>query len=177
MVKLKSILTGALLILLSLSCIGCEGRLPHPSDYRASPFRLELSAVREGVTISAEGSYSPAKSQDLPWDFSLRLTAPPSLEGLVLSRRDGVLSLSFEGLEVKNDTLGGLLSLFSLPVSEGELQGIAREGDLLYAQIAWEGDAPPTELWLDSKSGVPKRIKRGALSMEILFFASVSSDT
>ncbi len=181
MEKLRLILLWVFVVLFSVAGVGCGRGIPNPPDYRTSPFRVELCGVRGEEKVSAEGSYSPSKVPDLPWDFTLRLTSPKSLEGIILRRQDGTVSLSFEGMETDADSLDGLLSLLSLPATTGEIKGLSLDrtmGEpLLYAQIEKEGEVSPLELWLDPESGFPKQIKKGELSLDILFFEPISSDT
>ena len=169
--KLTSLLLCLSIFLLSA---GCGGRPHTPPDYRASPFRAEISGEIQGIQILAQGFYSAT-------DASVHFQEPASMEGLTLLYRDGHLSLSFEGMEADADSLAGLWELLSLPLITGELQPISLDRSmgppLLYVQIQSEGKDRPAELWLDPESGVPHRIQKGELSLRILSFSFLSSDT
>ena len=179
--KLRRTLACLLALLLSLLSVGCSIRPKVPPDYRAFAFRAELVGNLEGLEIRAIGEYTPPREAGTPWDFTAHLTAPETLADIEIRRKDGLLSVSFGDLSLADGVLRAVAELLSLPATEGKITPIAEESEgdlrLLYAQIQGDESETPTELWLESQSGFPRKLGQGSRILHILSFEPISSDT
>lgn len=160
---------GTLLSMLA----GCGvGSMP---DYRDTPFRAEVRYEMYGTLITAEICAGNIESDvGTGRDVELNFTSPPELSGLCVRRVDGEVSM------IRGETLVpisdieaamGSLAAADLMTCTGELceiENIEENGvPMCRARILRERGA--VELLCD-RSGVPKRISDGTLSVTVIRF-------
>ncbi len=171
MEKLKPYL---LCLLLAFFLAGCSDRVTPPRDYLSSPFSAELRWSEEDLTISAELTAAPAVRQGAPWDLCLRFTAPDSFAGICVTRKDGALTLTYEGLTLTGEPYAGLCRGADLLLSGDTLRGLCREElwglPVLYGRRGAPDTGEFTEVWLDPQTGYPKQLRRGQTTLQILSF-------
>lgn len=179
MEKLKPylIMTLALLLALLTCCsAGCAERIRLPYDYLSAPFRAELRWCEGDLSLSAEVSAAPANVSGKPWDISLRLTAPESVRDIRIERKDGAISLTYEGLTLTGETYEALLRAVDLLLWDAPLEGLCREElmgvPVLYGRRRSEDTQGTVEVWLD-ESGAPRQLCHGALILTVLSFESI----
>ncbi len=162
----------ACLLLAALLLAGCS---PPPAGadflaYQTKSSRAELSGELNGVEFSALVELSPLPEDGSAREFRLEYTAPDELRGIVLMSREGVTTLSFEGLELP----GGVFSDLCKPAD-----AFALSADVISAEAKKSEDGTAlTQLVLsdgssvtvDSESGYPVGITTSGLTLRVVWF-------
>ncbi len=152
---------AVLLVCLCLCLSGCAKSRSLP-DYRASAFGVEIvySTPHTKLVATAEVS-APRAEETIPRDVTLTLSSPKALQGLMLQRTDGKISLNYEGILTESDATG-LLRCVDLLLTEGRIKvgnPCQRNGTtLLYAEIQNDKDTQIYELYLTPHTGIPQEL-------------------
>ena len=161
-----------LAILLLLSLFSCHRRIPW--DYRESSFRAEIRWQSSAGTILT-GELTGGRDE-----FSLCFRSPPEMEGIVLTYSDGETTLTLDGMVAEGLEVGDWLSVRELIFPIGEMKAVALsewKGErLLYAEVKEERSEGERiyEMYLDEKTGIPREIRWGDRSVEIVFFEKMA---
>ena len=163
-----------ILLLLTVLC-SCHRLRRTVADYREHPFRAEIRFISGGVTVYAEmetvlvdGALTPS---------SMRLLAPPSLEGIVLEREGEEIVLTRDGLRTPCAGAKGWWETADLLCASGtmhyvcdtELEGLP----LAYMEIGEGRDA--YGIFCERETGSPKKIVRGAQELTLIRFERIEA--
>ncbi len=156
--------------------VSCAIRPSLPPDYRLLNFEAEVEWQMGDLPIRALLTVCGA-TEDAPATLtSLRLLAPDTLEGIVLSMEDGKRTVHCHGLTADATLLQELWDTAGLVIPDGTILPVTtveRDGvSWLYAQIQSPQGEPLYECYLDPKSGVPKQIQHNDHILEIHTFTT-----
>lgn len=154
--KILSILLCSLLLL-----CGCgKSSLP---DARNNAFSAEIVWITNASQFRATAEVSVSTSEDTPRDVTLSFHEPKALKGLILTRKNGEISLSFLNLSVENFPAEELLRPIELLLYEGKITASGEceiEGNrYITAKIENEKEKESYELYLDPDTGIPKELR------------------
>ena len=143
-----------LLLCFLLILCGCRANTS-PADARSSAFSASLVYIKNETRICATAIVgAPREATDfLPRDLTLTLSSPEALRGLVITRKDGVISLSYQGL-----------------LTAVEETNLLRCTELLLSED------PAAEIVLDPTQNTPKEILLGKESLQISDFKKILSN-
>ena len=143
-----------LLLCFFLLLCGCSSNTS-PTDWRSSAFSASLVYIKNETQICATVAVSAPReaSDSLPRDLTLTLSSPEALRGLVITRKDGVVSLSYQGL-----------------LTAVEETNLLRCTELLLSE---DVDA---EIILDPTTNLPKEILLGKEALQISDFKKILSN-
>ena len=170
--KLLLSYTKILVLLLCplLLLFGCgNSSLP---DARSNAFSAEILWSTATSQFRATAEVSKSSSENTSRDLTLTFHEPKALDGLILTRTNGEISLSFLNLSVENFPVEALLLPIDLLLYEGKTTVIGDceiEGTrYITAKIENEKEKESYELYLDPDTGIPKelRTEHGTLQLE-----------
>lgn len=163
------------LAVLTLLCGASCQRVHLARDYRTEPFWATVAWTVGELTVSAELTAEPSAVSG--GTLRMELTSPDTLDGIVLTRAEGVWQVSCGEIVTEGSLWGELTAYAELAVPEGEVIPVCettlRGESLLYAEIVHkteEGEERVYELYVEAESGVPREIRSGERSLEILCF-------
>ena len=156
---------------LLIACLSsCEGRRL-PWDYRDDRFSANICwQSSEGIAFMGEVAVEEGGG------LRLCLSSPKVWEGVVVSRSQEETRVEFEGMTVKDVSLGEIDEVLDLLCPEGEIRIVTRTEwkgrRVLYGEIEKAGEEGEGiyELYLEEKTGVPLEIRRGERSVTFLTF-------
>jgi len=164
----KKILAVLLCPLLFL--FGCgSSSLP---DARSNAFSAEIVWSTSSSQFRATAEVSKSSSEDTSRDLTLTFHEPKALEGLILTRTNGEILLSFLNLSVENFPVEALLLPIDLLLYEENITVVGEceiEGKrYITAKIENEKEKESYELYLDPDTGIPKELRTeyGILRLE-----------
>lgn len=172
---MKILRISVIFLMLTVLLVGCRGAGPATPDYRASPFRAEVRWESGGISTYAE--------LETAWEngalvlSSVRLLAPPSLEGITLRCENGEIVLVRDGLDMTAAGAARWWETASLVCAAGTLsyvcdtewQGLALE----YAEIA-DGEGV-VEVLRERTTGTPVRIACGERVLTVIRFEAIGA--
>ena len=165
---------GALLVVTGM-LVGCRANGNATADYRERPFRAEVRWEREGGYGCAD--LETAIENGLLVLSHVRLLAPPSLEGIVLSRKDGKTVLERDGMSVSSAGADGFWSCAALICAEGRMRYVCDtdwEGlSFEYAEIV--AGERVIEILREPNTGIPKRMSEGDVSLTVIRFEPIEA--
>ena len=143
-----------LLLCFLLVLFGCRANTS-PTDARSSAFSASFVYVKNEMQICATAMVgAPREASDpLPRDLTLTLTSPEALRGLVITRKDGEVSLSYQGI-----------------LTTVEHTDLLRCTELLLSED------PTAKITLDPTQNTPKEILLGKELLQISDFKKILSN-
>ena len=159
---------GSVLLLLA----GCT-QVPGDADftaYQKPPLRAEVTGRTNGVTFGARIELSGLPEDGSPRDARIEYTAPETLCGVAAVRKNGSISVTYDGLELSGEPLSGLLraaDAFSLTADVvGASPEKAEDGTPVTVLEFSDGSV----VRVDSTSGYPLIIETGDISLRTVRF-------
>ena len=164
--------TCALLLCPLLFFFGC-GRSSLP-DARSNAFSAEIIWSTATSQFRATAEVSEVSSEDTSRDVTLTFHEPKAMEGLILTRKNREISLSFLNLSVEGFPTEELLRPMDLLLYEGEITAKGEceiEGTrYITAKIENEKEKEIYELYLDPNTGIPKELRTNTETLRIESF-------
>lgn len=169
---MKILRIAVTLLVMMAMLVGCRPTGRATVDYRERPFRAEVKWERGGVTVYAEAE--TAMDNGMVGLSSLRLLAPPSVEGIEVVRENGELILMRDGLRISSVGATDWWETASLLCATGSMKYVCKtewEGlSLEYAEIT-DGTSV-IEILREPETGIPKRITYGDCALTVIRFES-----
>ena len=169
----------ALVLFLCVLLGGCRAGRRGLPDYRTCDFRAEVrmdlgegTAYAEILADRGEGA-TPATLREV------RVLAPPSVAGIVLSCEDGTVMLSRDGIHTAAAGAVAFWEACALLCADGSLRSVCDtewEGLVLdYAEIT--SDTRTVEIYRDPETGIPKRACEGGVALTVIRFEGIQART
>ena len=160
---------ASFLLTVALTLTACVPSFSDPLSYQREAAYLLLDGQIDGFSFSAELALAPlgvdAEAKELSADmrdFTLTYTAPNTLDGLTLIRREGIFTLCCG--EVTFEVTGEIFlsmflpaTLFCIDCEMGEAAVVEQDGAMLNRIVAAD-DEGRYWIWLDQE-GYPRRIE------------------
>ena len=166
-------------ILLCAMLAGCRAGRRNLPDYREGDFRAEVRIDLGELPVYAEVAAERAEGATYAALREVRLLAPPSLAGIVLTCEDGTVMLSRDGIRTAAAGAVAFWEACVLLCAEGALRSVCDtewEGLALdYAEIT--SDTRVVEVYRDPETGIPKRLCEGNTSLTVIRFERVQART
>lgn len=178
--KIRRIFRLLLVVSLAMGLLaGCRHLERNLPDYRARPFRAEVRWSMGGVTMCAEVVTEFASENGRLAVSEILFSEPPSLAGIRVWKKDGVLSISRDGVEIPCEAANEWYSAVSVLCAEGELRGVCEtELSGLSVQYAEIKDGETVyEVYRLSHTGEPKRIVCGENELTVIRFEAIEEET
>lgn len=166
--KLLSLILCPILLL-----FGCASR-SSVSDARSSAFCADLRLISEPLQICATAEVAPPTTEGALRDITLTFSAPEALKGLIVTRTNGEISLSFLDLTIECFPVDKLLQPIDLLLCEGSRTLIGEDNidgvRYLFFNIENKKEGESYEFYVDPHTGIPKEIRTSKETLQIMSF-------
>lgn len=163
----KNRVVSTMILLLVFILTACKA-IPTADDTLTGAFIGEVAWESCGtavkVSIDAENSFEGEKR-----DVTLRLIEPSELSGAEITRKDGNVSGSFEGIELSKSAASAYLDIVDILLDVGELKYI---GESAYEGVktnCFSNENSEYEWHFSADSGKPLCVKNGEIEIRILW--------
>lgn len=154
-------------------CLSACGTPFAPPDYRSTAFRATLSWESKGLTVRATLE-TRLGEQGRAVPVCMTILAPSAVAGAVLTRNEGGVLMTHEGMETYPVSAQSMFRIGELLCSDGALRDIGKDD--------WEGTAVQYAELLDgderlvltreAKTGIPLRVESATLVVTVSEFSA-----
>ena len=162
----------SLLLCLFLLLVGCtKSSLPDP---RKNAFSAEIVWKTPTSQFRATAEVSEDSAEDTSRDLTLTFHEPKAMKGLIVTRTNGEISLSFLNLSIESFPVKDLLRPIDLLLYDGKITATGEceiEGmRYITAKIENEKEKESYEIYLDPDNGIPKELRTDTERLRIESF-------